>query len=121
MVILRDDKPGLDFAGYWDFPGGGREDNESPEACAIRETSEELSIKISAKSIIWKKHYPSAKYPDAPSYFMVAPITNKQILVIAFTNEGQDWKLMSTTEILAHPNFVPDLKNRLKDYLDSKL
>ena len=31
LMHLRDDKPGLFNANMWDFPGGGREGNETPE------------------------------------------------------------------------------------------
>ncbi len=33
-----------DFPGSWDFPGGGREEGEDAEACAIRETREEVGF-----------------------------------------------------------------------------
>jgi len=56
LVHLRDDKPGLFNANMWDIPGGGREGNESPIACAIREAEEEFELKLTEEDIIWKKH-----------------------------------------------------------------
>ena len=41
LVIKRDDRPDIPYPGYWDLPGGGREGDETPQACALRETYEE--------------------------------------------------------------------------------
>tara|TARA_B110000902_G_C13734419_1_gene370289 strand:- start:321 stop:506 length:186 start_codon:yes stop_codon:yes gene_type:complete len=37
-IILRDDDPDMVSPNHWDFPGGGREGDEAPLACALRET-----------------------------------------------------------------------------------
>jgi mutator protein MutT len=39
-------KPGLRFAGVWEFPGGKVEPDETPEAGLRREIAEELEIEI---------------------------------------------------------------------------
>lgn len=36
----------MDLPGYWEFPGGKMETEESPTTCLIREIWEELSIEI---------------------------------------------------------------------------
>jgi len=36
----------MDLAGYWEFPGGKIESDESPEDSLVREINEELSIDI---------------------------------------------------------------------------
>jgi 8-oxo-dGTP diphosphatase len=53
-IILRQDKiliarrgPLKDQAGFWEFPGGKIEVNESAESCLIREIKEELNIEVS--------------------------------------------------------------------------
>ncbi len=53
-----DNKP---YAGYWEFPGGKIEENESSNAALIRELHEELGIRvISAQP--WFEH--THAYPD---------------------------------------------------------
>src|ERR1700733_14309288 len=47
LTILRDDKEDIPFPGYWDFPGGARENNETPVEVVIREIREELNINLS--------------------------------------------------------------------------
>ena len=39
------------LSGYWEFPGGKVEKNESPESAIIRETKEELNVDINNKCI----------------------------------------------------------------------
>ena len=56
-VILRDDIPGLPFAGYWDLPGGGREGAETPFACGQRECQEELGLHVPEASVVWSQAY----------------------------------------------------------------
>lgn len=121
VTILRDNKPNIDFPGLWDFPGGGRENNETPEACMIREVQEELTLEVKYQDIIWKKQYASMSYQGQESYFMAATITQQQIDSIKFGNEGRKWKLMSFDEILEHPKFIQPLKDRFQDFLDASL
>ena len=43
-VLLARRKLGKHLEGFWEFPGGKIENNETPEECLKRELSEELSI-----------------------------------------------------------------------------
>ena len=61
LVIKRDDKPDIPYPGYWDLPGGGREADESPEDCALRETFEEVSLTIPKTELSWSKSYQRAR------------------------------------------------------------
>jgi 8-oxo-dGTP diphosphatase len=51
-VLLTRRKPGEKLAGYWEFPGGKIEENETIQQCLEREIQEELNINIRAGSII---------------------------------------------------------------------
>ncbi|RYX78871.1 NUDIX domain-containing protein [bacterium] len=117
VCIQRDDTPGLRFAGMWDLPGGGRENNETPAECAHREVYEELRMIIPASSIHYEKVYPAMIDPNQTAYFLAASVTQEQIDSIVFGDEGQGWKLMTIEEFMSLDNAVPDLRQRLADYL----
>lgn len=51
-VLLTRRAHGEALAGYWEFPGGKQEDNESIQECLVRELWEELSITIEASEIV---------------------------------------------------------------------
>ncbi|HET6971807.1 MAG TPA: (deoxy)nucleoside triphosphate pyrophosphohydrolase [Phenylobacterium sp.] len=45
-VLICQRPEGKQLAGLWEFPGGKVEPGETPEACLIRELSEELGITV---------------------------------------------------------------------------
>jgi 8-oxo-dGTP diphosphatase len=120
VISLRDDKPGLRFAGLWDFPGGGRDGNETPFECVAREVDEELSIKLKPDQIIWEREYPSMHDPHLRAYFMVAKVSRENIDGIRFGTEGQRWALVKIDDFLVCSDVVPHLKERFQDYLKTR-
>lgn len=60
-VFIARRRPGKHLEGYWEFPGGKIENNETPEECLKRELKEELGIEITVKNYIGKSIY---KYPQ---------------------------------------------------------
>ena len=52
LTYLRDDRPGLPWAGLWDLSGGGREGQETPEACVLREARAKLRAISSTNSCV---------------------------------------------------------------------
>lgn len=121
LVYLRDDKPGLPFAACWDFPGGGREGQESPFACLQRETLEEFGIQLHAGQIVWQRSYPSWHQPGTQSVFMVGRLEAAQVATIRFGDEGQYWGWMRAADYLAQTAAVPYLQQRLQDFLATHL
>lgn len=117
LTYLRDDKPNILHPGEWDVPGGGREGNETAFECAAREVYEEFGIVLSHESIRWNKTCPSAHIEGAQAVFMVAEISEDDIVAIQFGDEGQEWRLMTVVEFLAHNGVRETLKSRLRDYL----
>ena len=117
LTILRDDKGNIPWPNMWELPGGGREGDESPFECAAREVYEELGIQLTEDFLLWSKVYPSMLYEGRQSIFMVGQISQKQFDNINFGDEGQTYKLMSIEEFLNSKQAVPQLQERLRDYL----
>lgn len=116
-VILRDDLPGLPFAGYWDLPGGGREGRESPLECALRECREELGLCVPKDSILWSRAFQEAEHTK---WFFVARLRAATAQDVVFGNEGQRWTLMKEAEFLTHPKAVPAFQARLKVWIEER-
>jgi len=55
LITCRED--GVHLAGYWEFPGGKCEADETFEACARREVFEEVGIEITAPRLLTLTHY----------------------------------------------------------------
>lgn len=117
MVYLRDDISGIKFPAHWDLPGGGREENESPIECVIRETEEEFGLKIDASRISDLRRFPSTVKNGLDTFFCTADITQSDLDQVKFGNEGQHWRLMPIHEFISHPLAVPHLKERVRDVL----
>jgi len=113
-VILRDDTPDLPFAGFWDLPGGGREGNESPMACALRECYEELGLKVPPASVVWQGAFDEG---SQTKWFFVAKMPAVAAQDVVFGDEGQRWALMTEAEFLAHPSAVPAFQARLRFWI----
>lgn len=119
LTYLRDDFDHIPYPAHWDLPGGGRENGETPEACALRELHEEFGLHVDASRIVWRRPYPNHAGTGLPNVFMGAHIEAGEIERVVFGNEGQRWALMPIAEFLAHERAVPHLRDRLRDFLDA--
>ena len=117
LTILRDDKASIPWPNMWELPGGGREGDESPFECVAREVYEELGIHLNEDCLLWGKIYPSVIFEGKQSVFMVGQLRQEQFDNITFGDEGQAYKLMPVEEFLNSKQAVPQLQERLKDYL----
>ena len=91
LTYLRDDKRGLPWANMWDLPGGGRDGEESPEACVLREV--ELGLRLSPERLEWRRVWPSMMDAARLSVFYVGRIEVAEIAAIRFGDAGQSWQM----------------------------
>ena len=120
LNILRDDKENIPWPNMWELPGGGREGDESPFECAAREVFEELGIRLTKDCLLLSKVYPSMLFEGKKSVFLVGKLAQEQFDKIVFGDEGQGYRLMSIEEFLSSDKVVPQLQDRVRDYLEER-
>lgn len=118
LVIQRDDRPDIPWPGHWDLPGGGREGGESPIACALRETREEVGLEIAPTDVSWSHSY---LRPHGRVWFFVAHRPAALAHEVRFGDEGQGWRLMAPEAYCRHPRAVPHFATQLAQYLDLEI
>ena len=108
LTILRDDKASIPWPNMWELPGGGREGDESPFECVAREVYEELGVYLTEDCLLYEGRH---------SVFMVGQLSQEQFDNITFGDEGQGYQLTNVEEFLTSSQVVPQLQERLRDYL----
>lgn len=113
VAYLRDDRPDIPFPGLWDLPGGGREGEESPVECALREVEEEFGIALTPDRVHSTHRFKSEAAGGLDTYFCVAELAPHEVDQIRFGSEGQRWRMMEMREFIGHDEAVPHMKDRL--------
>lgn len=114
LVIQRDQRPDIPWPGHWDLPGGGREGDETPQACALRETREEVGLIVPATDLVWANSY---RRPHGIVWFFAAHLPEQVQCDIVFGSEGQGWRMMTPDTYCAHPLAVPHFAAQLRLYM----
>lgn len=114
LTCLRDDHPGLPWQGMWDLPGGGREGDETPEACLLRELDEEFGLRLPPERLIWRRVWPSIMDAGRASVFFAGYISDDEIAAIRFGSEGQGWEMMALPGFLDHSLGIPEMQRRVR-------
>jgi 8-oxo-dGTP diphosphatase len=120
VAYLRDDKAGIPFPGMWDLPGGGRETDEGPIECGLREVSEEFGLMLDAADVfVVERHQSSIGGLDG--YFCAIRIEESDLDRVKFGEEGQRWELMRAVDFVNHEGAVPHLRKRLRELMERGL
>ncbi len=77
----------------------------------------EFALRLAPERLYWQRRYAGVRPRALPSYFLVADLTAAEVEAIRFGEEGQFWELMAIDTFLEHPEAVPYLQARLRDYL----
>lgn len=117
LVYRRDDRPDIPFPGCWDVPGGGREGDETAEACVLRELKEEFDLELAADRFVWRRRYPSWRTGASDSVFFAARCEPVEIEGVTFGEEGQYWQMMATDDYLSAPDAIDHHVERFRDFL----
>jgi 8-oxo-dGTP diphosphatase len=91
----RDDKPGLRGRNRWGLFGGGVEAGETPAEAAVREIAEELGIALRPDALRPLKTTLNDR--GAHRHWFAYAVTDD--FHGAALMEGQDWRVMTPTEI----------------------
>lgn len=110
LVIRRDADRDIPWPGFLDFPGGGREAGESPAACALRETREEVGLIVAPADIFWRAYFRA----PTPVWFFAARLSPRRIGEVRFGSEGQGWQMMPPEHYLADEMAIPHFRDRLR-------
>lgn len=119
LTYRRDLKPGIPWPGLIDLPGGGREGDESPALCALRELHEEFGLIIPESRIWWANPFPSLHPPGGTGWFLAASITRAEADSIRFGDEGHSPQLLGVADFLAANDAIAALQQRLRLALET--
>ncbi len=119
LTYRRDMKPGIPWPGLIDLPGGGREGDESPAMCVLRELHEEFGLHLPASRLWWARPFPSMHPPGRTGWFLAATITDAEIAAIRFGDEGHSPQLLGLDAFLAASDAIAPLQQRLRLILET--
>lgn len=113
LVIRRDRRADIPWPDRWDLPGGGREGAESPAACVLRETREEVGLVLAEADLRWGRRY-------GASWFFAAELPGEMAGQVRFGDEGQGWRLMAPAAYVGDPRAIPHHVARVQAYLRAR-
>lgn len=114
LTCLRDDFAHIPWPGFHDLPGGGREGDEAPAACLLRELREEFGLILPPDRLEYEISLPSMQPGEAPGWFFAGRLSRCEIEAIRFGDEGQSWQMMEVASFLSHPLAIPALQQRVR-------
>lgn len=95
LLLQRNNTPGIRDPECWQLPGGGVEENETPDIAISRELQEEISI--APKTV----RFLITPYPKTHVYYV--PLTEDEVTNVKIGNEGKDLRFFSLDEMSTIP------------------
>lgn len=90
-ILIARRKEGKHLSGYWEFPGGKIEVDESPEDCLKRELREEFSIETEIKNFVGESSY---RYPHITIKLMAYTVKIKSGYFKMSDHDKVEWILL---------------------------
>lgn len=115
LAVLRRDMGEIPWPGRIDLPGGGRDGDESPEACVLREIREEVGLALAPGRLVWARSYP--REDGRADWFFAGVITGVEAAALRLGDEGQACWMMPVPAYLESAEAIPHQQARLRDYL----
>ena len=117
VLLRRDDDPAIPHPGLVDLPGGGREGDETPVACTLREVSEEVGLALPPSRLSWGRPYSSSD-GRGRSWLFAAGIDEDEAAALTLGDEGQALWLEPVETYLERDDAVPGHQARVRDWWD---
>ena len=99
------------FGGYWEFPGGKREPNETIEECLAREAFEELGIRIHPERLLCNRVHGAPERRISLFFFFCRWVSGEPRAI-----DCKDFKWVSREDI-RHYTLLPGDLEVLEDLL----
>lgn len=108
ILVLKRGPKSRSFPGFWNFPGGGVENDETIEEAAVRELKEETGLDVHEEDLVY---FEVSSLPKLiVHYFM----SNKFKNDVEINKESTDYKWVPIEEI-KNLKFIPLAPNMLDD------
>ena len=114
LVLRRDHTPGIPWPGLLDFPGGGREGAEDAATCALRETFEELCLRLDPAGMCFVCNRPTR---GSHGVFFAYHGPLALLDQARFGGEGDGWGDMDPLDYVNSPEAIPPFAAILGRYL----
>lgn len=89
FLLMAQRPPGRGWSGWWEFPGGKIEINESPFEALQRELQEEINISANDATLWFERSY---TYPDKKVYIYFFKVTDWTGQITSCENQLLDWQ-----------------------------
>jgi len=89
LLLMAQRPPGRGWSGWWEFPGGKIEKNESPFEALQRELQEEINISANDATLWFERSY---IYPDKKVYIYFFKVTDWTGQITSCENQLLDWQ-----------------------------